>query len=109
MRGEKFSEASAHASGEVSTCVFLIGNHPTCVMQEGRPSDQENVAQPQTRGGEVSDKKSTCGHLPGCVKGCFAKFLITNPSPPARCRRGIFALPKSTPQILRFSQTACPS
>ena len=28
MRGKKFREASSHASGEVSACVFLIGHHP---------------------------------------------------------------------------------
>src|SRR6476619_4132634 len=55
------------------------------------------------RQAELSDKKDTCGHLPGCVSGCFAKFLSTHPSPPARCRRGIFALPKkSIPQMRRL-------
>ena len=52
MRGKKFREASAHASGEVSACVFLFGNlpasrlrlrgiswslgRPSCAMQEGQ-------------------------------------------------------------------------
>ena len=28
MRGEKFREASAHASGAVSASAFLVGHHP---------------------------------------------------------------------------------
>jgi hypothetical protein len=36
MRGEKFREASAHASGEVSACVFLVGNHPTSRLRLSR-------------------------------------------------------------------------
>jgi len=28
MRDKKFREATAHASGEVSACVFLLGNLP---------------------------------------------------------------------------------
>jgi hypothetical protein len=36
MRGEKFREASAHASGEVSARVFLVGNHPTSRLRLSR-------------------------------------------------------------------------
>jgi hypothetical protein len=36
MRGEKFREASAHASGEVSASAFLVGHLPACAMQEGQ-------------------------------------------------------------------------
>ena len=36
MRGKKFREASAHASGEVSTYIFLIGNLPDSRLRFSR-------------------------------------------------------------------------
>jgi hypothetical protein len=39
MRGEKFREARSHAIpayGEVSACVFLVGNHPTSRLRLSR-------------------------------------------------------------------------
>jgi hypothetical protein len=65
MRGEKFREASAHASGEVSACVFLFGNLPASRLRLSRhfliaqppllarPDGEGTAAAKRGRGGQA--------------------------------------------------------